>query len=326
MKAFDKTVRIEHYDDVDVQIYVVGYPNEGESIVFSMRDKGTPFVTFVTDCYVNNDGYNHTSEVLRANHINQIDAFVWTHPDRDHSIGIVDLLTNFDSNRQSKVFVPSSFNGGQGYEVCDEAAEAIAFLMQRYDSNRQYGLNFVSLNKGEDPRSLYRINIIESTTGNKVEISLRFLLPNSALIERRDGKQKDFDLNDLSLVYVLDINGFNYLFTGDLVNQSVQFLDVDNMTNTHYIKIPHHGSDSSDKLLALLNQNDLKNVISVSTIFAPKNDPKPEILMAYQAFSTKVYCTGSGKHNFGCVKSTFDINGQLESEPSLFGNAYVFNG
>lgn len=326
MRPFDKTIRVERYDDVDVQIYVVGYPNEGESIVFSMRNKGTSVVTFVTDCYVNNDGYNYTSEVLKANHINQIDAFVWTHPDRDHSTGIIDLLNTYDSERKSKIFLPHTLNGGQDYEVCDQSAEAIVFLMQRYNSNREYSLNFVSLNKGEDPRSLYRINIIESTTGNKVEISLKFLSPNSALIERRDGKQKDFDLNDLSLVYVLDINGFNYLFTGDLVNQSVQFIDADNITNTLYIKIPHHGSDSSDKLLGLLNQNKLKDVISVSTIYAPKNDPKSEILKAYRVFSTNVYCTGSGKHNFGCVKSTFDINGQLESEPSLYGNAYVFNG
>ena len=136
----------------------------------------------------------------------------------------------------------------------------------------------------------------------------------------------DFNLNDLSLVYTLDFNGFNYLFTGDLINQSVQFIDADDLLNTNFIKIPHHGSDSSNKLVELLNQNHLEKVISVSTVFAPKNDPKPEILKAYQAFSTKVCCTGIGEHNYGCVKSTFDINGQLEKEPELFGNAYVFHG
>lgn len=325
MRPFDKIIRVEHSDDIDILIYVVGYPNEGESIVFSVCDKGTAVVTIVTDCYVS-DGYNHTIKVLEENHIDQIDAFVWTHPDRDHSIGIIDLITGFDSERKSKVFVPNSFNGNQDYEVCEESAEAIAFLMKEYDSNRNYDLNFVSLNKGETPRSLYRIKIIETSSGNEVEISLKFLSPNSALVERRNGKDKDFDLNDLSLVYVLDINGFNYLFTGDLINQSVQFIDADDLINTNFIKIPHHGSDSTNKLIGLLASNDLGNVVSVSTVFSPKSDPKPEILKAYQTFSTKVCCTGSGEHNYGCVKSTFDINGQLEMEPELFGNAFVFQG
>jgi len=325
LRLFDKTIKVERYNDIDIQIFVVGYPSEGESIVLLVRDKGTPIVTIVTDCYVSN-GYNHTGKLLENNCISQIDAFVWTHPDSDHSLGIIDLLTAFDSEKKSKIYVPSSFNGGQNYEVCEESAKAIAFLMKEYDSNRKYNLNFVSLNKGETPRSLYRIKIVESASGNEVEISLKFLLPNSALVERRDVKDKDFVLNDLSLVYVMDINGFNYLFTGDLVDQSVQFIDADDLLSVNYIKIPHHGSDSSGKFVELLNQNNLENVISVSTVFAPKSDPKPEILKAYQAFGKNVCCTGNGENIFGCVKATFDINGQLETEPELSGNAYVFQG
>lgn len=325
MRQCDKTIRVEHYDDIDIRIYVVGYPNEGESIVFSVCAKGMPFVTIVTDCYIS-DGYNHTIKVLEENHIDQIDAFVWTHPDRDHSIGIIDLLNTYDSERKSKIFLPHTLNGGQDYEVCDESVAALTFLMQQYDSNRKYNLNFVSLNKGEIPRSLYRIKIIEHSTGNDVDISLKFLAPNSSLIERRDGAGTDFCLNDLSLVYVLNINGFNYLFTGDLINQTVQFIDADDLLNTNFVKIPHHGSDSSSKFVDLLNQNNLENVVSVSTVFVAKNDPKPEILRAYQTFSTLVCCTGSGDSSFGCVKSTFDINGQLEMEPELFGNAYIFKG
>lgn len=324
MKPFDKEIRVERFDNIGIFVFVVGFPKEGESIVFVMQDGDIPVFTIVTDCYSYN-GYNHTTKVLQDNGIKQIDAFVWTHPDQDHSIGIVDMLTTFDTGKQSKVFVPSTFNGGQDYTVCDDAAKAIGFLMQEYNKDRLYNLHFVSVNTGEQPRSLYRINVIESTTGHEINIALKFLAPNSALIERRDGMAKDFNLNDLSLVYVWSLNGFNYLFTGDLINQSVQFIDADDLINTNFIKIPHHGSDSSAKLIKLLCQNELNVASSVSTVSTQNNDPKDFILQKYKSFSNKVCCTGYGDNNYGCVKTVFDINGVLKKEPELFGNAYMFH-
>lgn len=323
MKPFDSVVHVEHFDNLDILVYAIGYPKEGESIVLLVRDNNNIIFTIVTDSYVY-DGCNHTKEVLHNHDIKQINAFVWTHPDHDHSLGIVDLLKTFDVERKSKIFIPNTFNGGQDYTVCAESADTIAYLMKEYNCQRQYNLNFISLNTGETPRNLYRINIIENTTGHDIVVSLKFLAPNSVLIERRDGTVEDFNLNDLSLVYVLNINGFNYLFTGDLINQSVQFIDPDDLTNTNYIKIPHHGSDSTNKFIKILSQNELEEAISVCTVFAKDNDPKPYILKGYQNFSKEVYCTGTGDKTYGCVKTIFNINGSLKTEPELLGNAYVF--
>lgn len=339
MELFDNSIWIDRFDDISIVVYVIGYPKEGESIVLSLQNEHEPIFTIVTDCYEENEN-NYTIGLLRDIGVGQIDAFVWTHPDRDHSLGIINLLTEFDKNRESTIFIPSTFNGGQWYHVCKEAHNAINFLMENYNSNNKYQLGFVSLVSGEPPRVLLKKRIIEKTSGNRIDLRIKFIAPNGALAERRDGTRNDFTLNDLSIVYLFSVNNCHYLFTGDLVDQTIRFIkeqinteDDNYLFNLRFIKIPHHGSSSSEKLIDLLESMllgsemcvDQKSIISVSTVFEKDNLPECAILNRYQNISSRVYCTGNNKGaSCGCVKINYNLNGMLKKDPELLGNAYLF--
>lgn len=324
MVRFDREIQVKSFGDLRLVYNVIGYPDEGESIVFSLFNKQNPIFTIVTDCFKAND-YNHTVEVLKEYGVNTIDAFVWTHPDYDHSVGIEEILELYDHDHQAMIFLPETFNGEKkDYRICVESQNAIRYLMENYNSGRKYRINFIGLNPGESPRVFSQIKISELSTGHDVFFSMAFLAPNSDLAERRDGEGRDFLLNDLSLVYVIRLNGCDYLFTGDLSEQTIQFLDQDYLNNVRFIKIPHHGSKSAKGLIGLLKENEIHEAISVCTTFSKKNLPEKDVLIGYKSLGEKVYCTGTGGEDYGCVKTMFKMRGVAETEPELFGNAYLF--
>ena len=323
MGRLDKEIQVEDFGDLRLVYSVIGYPDEGESIVFSLLNKQNPVYTIVTDSF-KTDNYNHTIEVLKEYGVTIIDAFVWTHPDYDHSVGIEEMLELYDNDHQAAIFLPETFNGGQNYGVCVEAQNAINYLMENYNSNRKYNINYIGLNTGETPRIFSRIKLSDFSTGHEVFFSIAFLAPNSDLIERRDGKRDNFLLNDLSLVYVIRLNGCDYLFTGDLSEQTIQFLDQDYFNNIRFIKIPHHGSKSARGLIDVLKENETHDAVSVCTTFSKKNLPENEVLIGYKSLGGRVFCTGTGSKEYGCVKTMFKLRGIIETEPELYGNAYLF--
>lgn len=349
LEPSDKGIWVERFDDISIVVYVVGYPREGESIILTLQNKDKPVFTVVTDCY--KEGVNnYTAYLLREIGVKEIDAFIWTHPDRDHSLGIIDMLSEFDKKRKAKIFVPQTFNGGQWYHVCKEAQKAIVFLRKKYITRKRELLGPVGLLPGESPRVLLRKAIYCKYLEKPIYCKLRFIAPDGTLAEKKDGDRKDFTLNDLSLVYLFSINDCHYLFTGDLLNRTVQFIkeqitgeEYDNyLDNLSFIKIPHHGSKSSADLIDLLyntrsvleSDNEVgdkycKNVdsASVSTVFVNDNLPEKAVLEGYCTITSRVYCTGSEKGNpYGCVKLTYSFGGEFKTEPELYGNAYPVFG
>lgn len=62
-----------------------------------------------------------------------------------------------------------------------------------------------------------------------------------------------------SIVYALRFNGIDFLFCGDLANQSVKFIKEDFLQNVLFIKIPHHGSDEPISFINKLVENQVRN-------------------------------------------------------------------
>lgn len=110
----EKVLRIENFANLYLQIFTIGYPDEGESVITMLFDKSTPLLTIVTDCYCTT--LCHAVKKILEKYGNpHIDAFVWTHPHEDHSLGIQDLLDANDPGRTTRIFL------SDGVMALDEA-------------------------------------------------------------------------------------------------------------------------------------------------------------------------------------------------------------
>ena len=70
----------------------------GESIVLLLCNGDDALFTVLTDCYCQNKGgemYNHLETLFDSQGVKKIDAFIWTHPDKDHSVDIERMLTSY---------------------------------------------------------------------------------------------------------------------------------------------------------------------------------------------------------------------------------------
>lgn len=101
---------IEDYKNVRLRIFVIGYSDQGESIVTLFMDNHEHvFYTMVVDCYAKGD-VNKTKELLDKFHVEHIDLLCWSHPDKDHSVGVDTLIENFCDDR-SYILVPYGIEG-----------------------------------------------------------------------------------------------------------------------------------------------------------------------------------------------------------------------
>lgn len=309
-----REVYVSSFKNVHLDIYVIGYSKQGESIVAVLWDCEKPIYCAVTDSYLSDDQINHTEELLRTCHIETIDDFLWTHPDEDHSKGIVHLLENFSKPNKTHVFLPEGINK-------DESREAeMNYLMSEFDSNRRYSYTHVNVDTDEEIREIKRLKLIDSTNSNVYSyFKLSFLLPNSAVSARAVNETKQFEPNDISLVYCITYNGFYYFFGGDMMNKMVQFLpnnktdltDTDFVNRIRYIKIPHHSSNNTDKLVSYFKRNNLKDAVSVTTIFKNERLPKKSIIDKYCNMSSYVGSTDTGDCPYGHILTSFSTNSEF---------------
>lgn len=106
-------LKVENLCNLHLDIHTIGYPEEGESLLTLLCDANRVLFTVLTDCY-EEDGYNHVASLMQKLDICQIDAFIWTHPDKDHSVGIPKILSKYDPDKKAQIFLPQGVNKNMG--------------------------------------------------------------------------------------------------------------------------------------------------------------------------------------------------------------------
>ena len=106
------------------------------------------------------------------------------------------------------------------------------------------------------------------------------------------------NLNDYSILMTITVNGRTIIFTSDIENNSIKDVINNNelFENVVFIKIPHHGGNSSKEILDAININENRQCYSVSTIYANNGkdySPNPDVLQAYKNYCDRVFCTSS---------------------------------
>lgn len=315
--------KVRNIDNLHLDVYTIGYKDEGESLLLLLCDGKDVIHSTLTDCY-SEEGYNHADKILHDLAVDRVNAFVWTHPDSDHSTGIPAFLGKYDPDAVSKVFLPHGIS--EDIIVSDTAKKAYGYIVQKYNKHRHYGIDYVSLNEGEKRQLLkFRIKIIESAS--YVDYIFSFILPNSNVVERRMNSDGKVLLNDYSIFYIVTFNGWNYLFGGDLTKQNVQFIKEDWLENVVFVKAPHHGTNNLENFHGKLISKGVDNVICTCTTFRSKQLPCYSVLDSYKTFSKAVFCTGNNditpNYNYGCVHNVFNAN-MKDGMSQCTGNAYEY--
>lgn len=314
---------IDEIDSLHLDVYTIGYKDEGESLLLLLCDGKKILHSAMTDCYCI-DGYNHADVILNDLEVKNIDAFVWTHPDRDHSTGIEPFLEKYDFNAEARIFIPAGISG----EIIDtdEAKNALKYITNKYNRNRRYDIKYVSLNTGEFCQ-LMKFRIKERKTSRIVDYMFTFILPNADIVARRSNTDGNVLLNDFSIFYIVTFNDQNYLFCGDLSKQNVQFIEKDWLENVVFVKIPHHGSTTLGNFQGKLISAGVNDVISTCTTFKPKQLPDDNVLRSYKGISKAIFCTGKNedfpKYNYGCVLNQFNAN-MKDNASCCTGNAFEY--
>lgn len=315
-----KEVYVGRFEDGWLDIYVVGYPEEGESILGVVRDGEDCKYIFLVDNYEysHSEGiYNHIGELMRSIGADHIDAFLWTHPDLDHSLGIPRILDLLDKERKATVYMPP-LDGIRGLK--EEAQEAVDYLYDEYSKkgSRKYKLKTIDLDEdGENDdetviaKGLFCLKIVEKNniTGAPLSCVFKFMSPFREYVDRYRHYQIVPNFNDLSLSVALSVNGRNLLLCGDIEDRTIRRIDDNCLHDVVYVKIPHHASATSSSLMfERLQKNDTTDAVATTTTFKANKLPDMGLLGKYKFISKEVYSTGSNEaHLYGCIKSSVHL-------------------
>lgn len=199
----------------------------------------------------------------------EIELIISSHPDSDHSTGLVDVLQNYDVG---EILINPIDPGTQVYKALKKEVGGRGIPVVNPVAGMELGIGLIHL------------DIFNPTDILLGQLSIEN--GNDKLAKYSIGKET----NLYSVVYKLSFKNFTGLFSGDIPPEVSDRLAGDpSMGTINYIKIPHHGSING------LTENLLKVVMpKIAVISLGKNPwgfPRPEILEMLTKYNVKILRT-----------------------------------
>lgn len=304
-----------------IETYIIGYKNEGESILFFIRVDGGISFSGLVDCF-QVDGVNKVKDILAENSICKLDFICWTHPDLDHSKGMKEILNEYVSAK-TQIWIP------EGVDVrdikCSKEVKDLFSYLKECVVKEDAEFNVYSASDQKD--LLYYNSICFQRGMDRYPLKLFSYTPNSKIIRKQTYMDK-FKKNDRSIFFVLGLGDVRIFLTGDIEDDTIERIPRGIFgEHIHIMKIPHHGSDSSVKMLELgWNECD----IACSTVYRKgTNLPVESIMKQYSENAKHLLCTGKvdrekEKEQYGMVKIMTDVI-KNEYSINIEGNADIWS-
>lgn len=322
----EASIRINRYktfyvrNTLVLETYIIGFKNEGESIIFFIRVDGGISFSGLIDCYkIKRDEI--VKDILNKNKVQSLDFICWTHPDLDHSKGIKEIIENYSSEKTS-VWIPEGIDQ-QEIRCSKEIQSFFGYLKDSIKSN-----NGLKVYSASDKKDLLCYNPIAFQFNTEIyPLQLISYTPNSSLIREQLYLDR-FVKNDRSIFLVLSLGEVKNLFTGDIEDKAICSLPHEfEGDHIHVVKIPHHGSGSSVSFLDL-GWGDCDLACSTVYRIGQSNLPEIDIMDRYKQMSRYLVCTGkttsqSEKYKYGFVEVKTDVLNCTYSYKT-FGNACLW--
>ena len=199
----------------------------------------------------------------------EIELLISTHPDSDHSSGLVSVLQNY---KVDQILINPIDPGTQVYEalVSEVGGRGISV------TNPVQGMKMGS--------GLIYLDILSPTQEMLNKLSIK--KDGDNLVKYEIGSET----NLYSIVYILSFKNFSGMFTGDMTPEiSDKISNQTGVDGLDYIKIPHHGSINGLTENFLISFKPGVAVISVGK--NPWGFPKADILEMLAKYNVRVYRT-----------------------------------
>lgn len=305
---------------IQLHIFLIGYPIEGECILVFVMDNNEDKVLFsmMIDCYCYNS-YNAAHDILKQYNIKTLDYFIWTHPDNDHSIGIENTLKEYGL-KTTTILLPEGVLNGK--KLSKNATSALNYINLVGAKKQNQQVNRVSVTFPKN-RNIFEETIYADAIAN-LDFSFSIIAPNSAIVGKRTTKNAKCKLNDFSIGIIIHFGDLNFILGGDIENATIKRIPEYYFENIGYIKVPHHSSTSSDSLIECVSNTSnigKKQIIATTTIFASRSLPQQVVLDKYKSLCSNIFSTGSGANNYGYIKTVYNIAETTVEPPEINGNA-----
>lgn len=318
--------RIFYENSLEFEINLIGYKQQGESIIFYILADGKVVYTGLVDCYKLNSR-NYVVDFLEEKGIKTLDFICWTHPHDDHTRGLDEVLDRFCTSNTK--FWTTDIQPND-YKLYSEESTQVYKRIKNIHLLRKK--EKITIKYAKDHTILEKM----ICTGiSQYLFQIDSFAPNSTILAEKKFMNKDEQGNLYSMGLIINIGRYFILLGGDVENPTISLLEDYELENPiDYIKIPHHGSPTGifiiDRMRAL---NVLAPSVATTTVYRKGSIPKIETMIKYQKWGTKeIYCTGtiSGteaeKDEYGVVRTNFDILEEREYkiETVIEKNATLF--
>lgn len=320
--------RISDRSNLIFRVYVIGYSVRGESILILFADKGEEdriIYSIVIDSF-KYKGEHKTLDIMNEYNLKEkkLDMLIWSHPDYDHTYGLNEIINNYCSEN-TQVVLPYDLNGKAWNKVDynkedKNLVDKILKLTER---------KYKSHDTANASDYLYHplVDITLEDGLGILPISVWALSPHSTRINYLLEKHATMHKNDLSISLMVGIgkdNANKFLFFADVENDDVDLFYPQAFEEPHFVKIPHHGSSSSDLLPKKLVCPPTKLPVACVTIYKSQKLPEIEVLQKYCSIFQQVDCTGRSNAktvNYGYAQYDFDLYDTQQVSVKHYGHA-----
>lgn len=319
MIPMDQIVRnVSDCSRVILRIKVIGYRNQGESIIFELVDSSADAIIYIgcVDSYELSHE-NKTLQYLNSLKDRKLDFFCWSHPDNDHSKGLLEIYRQAcDGN--TLICIPATLDEKLNQKL--DLSDANRRIYDEFDAHNNSfpgKLLGISTNKGDIIEEIF----IKDPVGHEVEFRLWGVAPNGGIIRSWRSTSNESVKNVLSVCLVIQLGAYRFILGGDVPDESIGYIYRPQVKDPVWIKLPHHGSDTGI-LMADWITYESGNLYACTTVFTPKNLPDDTVLNRYMNRGcSRIDSTHTGFCPYGEIDYCFNLFDTQTLTISHHGNA-----
>ena len=304
---------------LDLVIYTIGYEKEGESVIALIKTDGIVVFSMVIDGYKNKK-HNASFDILENEKVANLDFFCWSHPDKDHSLGIEDYIKLFTN--KTTIIV------GDGFSDTTDKWRKANTIMYDYIT-RELELSSrskdkIKIRKADTGMKLVKREYRSAETSISSTLEVESFAPSDSQVLRRKSIEQVFDNNFMSVGLTLKLGEKVAVFCSDVSSTVFNQLGKEDLPSiVDYIKIPHHCSSSSNSLIKKISN---KPSVACTTVNVSNHLPDRTLLKKYTEIVTNVFCTNDLSHemqcyDYGVQKTVINIDRNDYIKFETYGNA-----